>query len=478
MSGTADGRDLLDILPLSPAQRDLFLDDGREDGGGIAQLVLDLAGPLDAATLRLAAEALPARHANLRAAFTDRDISRPVQLIPREVPPDWTEIELAGRDAGLHAAAERSRRFDLARPPLLRFALLRSASDRHRLILTHHQILMDGRSRALLVAELFALYLAGGSGKTLPEPVPYRTYPAWLVRQDGRAAEAAWRRALAGLGGPTLAVRRRAGPPPGARRQARLDLDEGFSRRLTLLARRLVVTVNTLFQAAWAVVLGGLTGLDDVVFGQAVSGRPPGLPGVENMIGAFLGTLPVRVRIRPGDTLAGLLARLQEEQAELLPHHPLGPSRVRPASGGAGLFDTLMVMEDGTSGLGTLDGSPGGLRITGSETHDSFAFPIAFVVVPGSRPSLRLHHRAGLLTGAEAAALLAGVERFLRASVADPGRPLASLDPPPLRGPLIGPGEIEETLKRHPLVAQAFVVASDDLHVRPSRHPALPGELS
>ncbi|MGO4851148.1 condensation domain-containing protein, partial [Inquilinus sp. 2KB_12] len=162
------------------------------------------------------ARKLLARHANLRAAFRHGGLERPVQVILRAAEPSWTELDLSGlgeaeREAALAdaLASDRSHRFDLGQGPLIRFMLIRLGPERHRLVITNHHILLDGWSTPLLLRELFALYRAGGSGEGLPRVTPFRDYLDWLRRQDGPAAEAAWREALQGLEEPTRLAPRR-----------------------------------------------------------------------------------------------------------------------------------------------------------------------------------------------------------------------------------------------------------------------------
>ncbi|SEG94853.1 amino acid adenylation domain-containing protein, partial [Thermomonospora echinospora] len=427
--------DLEDILPLSPLQQGFFFhalfDAGDEAGTDIytAQLTLDLEGPLDVAALRTSAQTLLRRHPNLRAAFWHEGLSRPVQVVPRQVEVPWQEVVVADEaEAARLAGRELARPFDLTEPPLLRFVLARLPGDRHRLILTHHHILLDGWSTPVLATELFALYVQGGHDTGLPRPTPYKSYLAWLAGQDRAAAETAWRDALDGLEEPTLAAPEAAGRPPVRPGRVERELDERLSTRLTRLARRHGVTPATLLQGVWGLVLGNLTGRDDVVFGAAVSGRPPELPGVEQMIGLFINTIPVRVRFGPDDTLADLLERLQDEQAGLLAHHHLGLTDIQRATGHAALFDTMTALENYPFDPSSMDGSLGGLRLTGFGSRDATHYPLSFVAVPGPRLALRLDHRPDVYDTAAAERILARVARLLEEFADDPERRIGDLD--------------------------------------------------
>ncbi|MFA1559414.1 amino acid adenylation domain-containing protein, partial [Actinomadura chokoriensis] len=418
--------DLEDILPLSPLQQGFFFHALFDAGDGdvyTAQIVLDLEGPLDAAALRTAAGTLLRRHANLRAAFWHEDLSRPVQVIPRAVEPPWEEVTASGAEADAVVARERARGFDMTAPPLLRFVLVRMGPERFRLIFTNHHILLDGWSTPILVTELFLLYMQGGHDTGMPRVTPYKNYLAWLAKQDRAAAEEAWRRALHGVEEPSLVAPETAARAPEPPKRTITELDEKTTRRLSRAARRHGVTLSTVLQGAWGLVLGRLLGTNDVVFGATVSGRPAELPGIEQMIGLFINTLPIRVRYRMDESLGSLLERLQQEQTDLLAHHHLGLTEIQRAAGhGGALFDTMTVLENYPFDPSSMDGSLNGVRIAAADSYDATHFPLSFVAAPGERLSLRLHYRPDVYERPVVEALLARVRRFLEAFAEDSGR--------------------------------------------------------
>ena len=199
---------LEDVLPLSPLQEGLLfhaLYDAQAPDVYTVQLELDLEGALDSAALEAAAQALIARHASLRSGFRHEGLERAVQVIVPQAAAPWRLLDLSMLDEPARAQElarvareDRAARFDLARPPLMRFALLRQAERRHRLVLTNHHLLMDGWSAPILVRELLTLYANGGDTAALPRLTPYRSYLSWLAAQDRAGAIAAWR---AGPGG-------------------------------------------------------------------------------------------------------------------------------------------------------------------------------------------------------------------------------------------------------------------------------------
>ena len=264
--------------------------------------------------MNAAADALVQRHGSLRAAFQHEHLSRPVQVIVPVVRAPWRSIDLSALDEASREerlqqilAEDCGERFDLARAPLLRFTLIRLGADRHRLLFTNHHILMDGWSVPVLMRELLTLYGQRGDGGSLPRVTPYRDYLAWLAGQDRAAAVAAWSAALAGLEAADAAGAARSGRGGGA---ARADPAAGEAsltcRADAASARGAGLTLNTYVQGLWAILLGRLTGRDDVVFGVTVAGRPPEIAGIESMVGLFINTLPLRVKLRAGAAAVGV----------------------------------------------------------------------------------------------------------------------------------------------------------------------------
>ena len=185
---------------------------------------------------------------------------------------------------------------------------MRLGLERHLLLFTCHHILVDGWTLPVFFGELFATYRDNGNTDALPRVRPYADYLAWLARQDGRAALAVWRNYLTGFDVPTrLDSSRDLSSPMASPQRWSGELPAELTADLQTMARSRGLTLNTGARAR-GVLLGRLTGQDDVVFGVTVSGRPAELAGIERMVGLFINTVPLRIRLRPGDTLAGLLA--------------------------------------------------------------------------------------------------------------------------------------------------------------------------
>ncbi|EWS90114.1 peptide synthetase 3 [Streptomyces filamentosus NRRL 11379] len=401
-------RAMEDILPLTPLQEGLLFHsvyDEQSVDVYTVQVVVDLEGPVDPEALRAAAAALLRRHANLRAAFRYERLQRPVQIIPREVAVPWEHTDVAKLEGAEQKAEierllhdQRWRRFDLTAPPLLRFLLVRTGHDRHRFALTFHHILMDGWSMPVLLRELITLYRTGDE-TALPWVRPYRDYLAWISRRDRDEAGRAWSKALAGVDEATLVApgADRAAEPP-LWTESRLEPD--LAATLAARAREFGVTLNTLVQAAWALVLGRLTGRDDVVFGVTVSGRPPELAGVEDMVGLFINTVPLRAELLPHESLRDFTVRLQREQIQLLDHQYERLAVIQRLAGRTELFDTVMVFENypvaAASSAGA-DGPAAEPRVADVHVRDAMHYPLGLLVLPGPPLRLRFGHRPSAL---------------------------------------------------------------------------------
>ncbi|ACC38570.1 non-ribosomal peptide synthetase [Mycobacterium marinum M] len=367
--------DIEDVMTLSPLQLGLFAlamaSGAASDDPYTVALGIDVHGSLDVGLLRSCALAMLKRHPNLRARFLGRGLPHPVQVVPSEVQLEWARVEATAETAGALEAQERNRGFDLEMGPAIRFLLIELPGDRWRFLITAHHIVIGGWSIALFVDELLTLYEADCNIDTLPaQPRPYRDYIGWLERCDVEQGQRQWREHLAGLAAPTLLAAPLGSSgvqPDSLPKRAELTLDEGATTSLVDGARSRGVTVNTLTQLAWALMLSMLTDRRDVVFGVTVSSRPAELARVESMVGLFVNTVPLRVRLDPKTTVAQQCALIQRDAARLREHAYLSHSQIRALAGMGELFDTLLVFQNFPS-LGLADGKA---RAVGAARFDS-----------------------------------------------------------------------------------------------------------
>ncbi|WP_231985700.1 condensation domain-containing protein, partial [Mycobacterium sp. E3247] len=418
---------IADVLPLTPVQQGLlFHANTMRDAGDLyaGQLDISITGPLDPDRLRDAVHAVVRRHPNLVARFFDQ-FDEPVQVVVAEPEPAWQYLELAA-DVDAHVerlcAAERAAVCDLVNQSPFRVALIRTAADRHRLVLTNHHIVLDGWSMPILLGDIFAGYY----GQRLPAPAPYRDFVGWLAARDRDAARAAWGEVFAGFDTPAL-VGRQDRLQPGAQGVHTLSLPADLTRAVGELARSCHTTVNTVLQAAYAQLLCWLTGQHDVAFGTTVSGRPAELLGAESMVGLMINTVPVRAKLSPTTTAADLLEQLQGANNHTFDHQHLALNDIHRIVGQDKLFDTLFAYENYPIDAAALSGDQE-LSITDIASRESTHYPLTIQAQPGHELRLRVEYDTDIFDADAVETLIERLRRVLLAMTTEPGRPLSAID--------------------------------------------------
>ena len=406
--------EIQDQYELSPLQQGILfhsLYDGDSDSY-VNQRSFLIDGPLDADALVAAWEAATRAHSVLRTSFHWEGAADPVQRVHREMPPAVTRHDWSGAPDAVDRfdallGEDRAAGFDPASPPLQRLQVIRFGDDSHGLVWTHHLLLLDGWSTPVLMGDVLGRYLAATAG--LPEPEaapPFGDYIAWLRRQDLDAARAFWAEALSGWSGAT-----RLGPlrpaDPGAEvgpvAEHAVELPSGAEARLRAAAAAHRVTLNTLLHAAWALVLQRYSGEAEVTFGVTSSNRPPELPRVEQMVGLFTNTLPVRVAVPDTGELAPWLQRMQAEYAAVRRYEFSPLSQVKSwigAPGGQPLFESLVIFDNYSLALGTTP-IPGLPTLVPLDVFEKTSQPLVLLVTPQPTFSLRMRwHRDRFAAGA------------------------------------------------------------------------------
>lgn len=435
-------RNVQDIYPLSPLQEGIVLHALLEPDQGVYvdQLVSEVAAPggVDAERFRAACEHLCARHAVLRTAVSWEQSTQSIQLVLRDVRLpltvlDWRDLPEAEQEERLAGwlAEDRRRGFELAAPPLLRLALIRRSDADAWFVATYHHVILDAWSAAVLCRELVDAYErpAGGPAPAGPPTLPYRAYVDWLRARRPEDDEPFWRDYLHGITGPTpLAFGRRPGSGEGDG-AVEVLLTEEETDLLRRAARGHSVTLYTLVQGAWALLLSRCGGGDDPVFGLALAGRPHELPGVETAVGLFINTLPARVRVRPDATVESWLRELHGELAALRRHEFTPLVRVQewsPLPPGVPLFESVVAFENVPGAEGPPQGG-GELRFGRGRYLFRTNYPLNLLVVPGREMLLRANYDAGRFEGDAVQRLLRCLRATLLGLARSPGRALGSL---------------------------------------------------
>lgn len=430
------------VLPLAPMQEGILMHSLLEPGSGIylMQDRYELRQPLAAAAFCQAWEAVVARHPALRTGFQELD-GEWRQVVHRQVPSPVSLLDFSDRprEEGLAAleallAEERRTGFDFARPPLLRLRLVTFGPNDYQLVQTHHHVLIDAWCRGLMLGEFFARYRAAVAGTelALPPARPYADFLAWLAAQDTAAGRAWWRAELAGVEAATPLPYRRQGLASGEMRDEAVALSAQATRALAAQARRHQLTANTFVQAAWALLLMRHSGQDEVIFGVTVAGRPPELEGIEEALGLFINTLPLRVARPTAEVPAlALLQQLQARNAELRQHEHLPLAEVQQLASVPAvepLFESLFVFENVPLG-GAVEEAVREFDITPLANRTHTNYPLTVVLLPGNELRLQFTFDSGLFAAADMRTLLDQFERLLLALIEAPERVLEQLEP-------------------------------------------------
>jgi amino acid adenylation domain-containing protein/non-ribosomal peptide synthase protein (TIGR01720 family) len=429
------------LYPATPMQEGMLFHSRLERGAYVSQTAPVLHGPLDAAAFRAAWRATVARHDIFRTAFVGEE-SQLHQLVLHGAELPWHEEDWRGLDAAQQAErfaayrrADRELGFDVARPPLMRVALMRLADERWQMLWTHHHMLLDGWCLPLVYRDVLRHYAAATRGDTLALAAApaFEDYMAWLARQDTVAARAYWAQRLGDIEAATpLGVDAIGSDGERGHREQTLAFGTEETARLAQWARRRRTTINTVLQLAWACLLRRWSGHDSVVFGATVAGRPADVAGVEEMVGLFINTLPVRVDFAPGATIDGLLADVQREFQRSLEHGFLPLAQMQRQSrvaAGQSLFDTLFVFENfPMDAAHEARGSAQSLRMENAAEEEATNYTLTLSAGLTQQLRLVLAYRAEQLAEATVARLLAQLRLTLAGLVGDANAAIDSLD--------------------------------------------------
>ncbi len=393
-----------DIYPLSPVQYGMLfhlLYDAKSSAY-LYQTSCTLHGDLNVWAFEQAWNQVIERHPILRTAFV-WEIDTPMQVVLPQVNfclqhQDWQHLATSEQQSHLEEflQADLAQGFDLDEAPLMRLTLIQLGLDTYHLIWSCHHILLDGWSVPLLLKEVFGFYKALCSNQQMQLPIscPYRDYIAWLQQQNLRSAQAYWQQTLAGVFTPTpLPLQQSSQKLPSAENnfyEQDIQLSQATTNALASFTRQYKLTLNTLMQGVWALLLGHYSGEPDIVFGATVSGRPPSLTTAESMIGLFINTIPVRVKLAKEDLFLPWLTQIQHSQVEARQYEYSPLVKIQEWSQiprGLPLFNSIVVFQNYPVDAASENI---GLEIKNVRSWSRNHYPLTVRVVPGAELSVQI----------------------------------------------------------------------------------------
>src|SRR5581483_1174646 len=433
------------LYPLSPLQQGMLYHTlaSPQEGAYVIQVACALEGRLDPERFKQAWQQVMQRHAVLRSQLLWQGVQRAQLLVRTSCPVsipihDWRELSQEQQELQReqYLQQDRQRGFDLSHAPLMRLALWRLSQQHTVLLWSFHHVLLDGWSLPIVLGEVLSTYQALCTNQALPsQPVrPYQDYIAWLAQQSEADAQAYWRRELAGVSEPTpLGIDRAISQvsEPVRYEEAQFVWSQAETAALQEFSRQQQVTLNTLLVAAWALLLSHYSGQDDVVFGTVVSGRPAQLLGVESMVGLFINTLPLRVRIARHESLQAWLLKLQQQQAELRQYEYSPLVQVQGCSEvprGTPLFESLFAFENyPLQSQSNLQEENSGLRILDMQSQEQTTYPLTLAVLPGTQLALKILYNQARFERGTITRLVHHLRTVLKSFLTQEQRPLPLL---------------------------------------------------
>ncbi len=432
-----------DIYQLSPMQQGMLFHTLYAPSSGVycQQFSCTFTGSLDVEAFNAAWQQVVARHVALRTAFIWERQDVPLQVVYRQVKlpleiHSWLELSGDEQQQQLQAFLEsdRHRGFQLTKAPLMRLALIQMSDDVYQFVWSYHHILLDGWSLPLVLTEVLNCYQALSVGKELHlQPSrSYREYIAWLQKQKLEAAEQFWRQTLHGVTAPTPLVIDKA--------QHNLSLQQSYSEHclelsteatssLVSFARQHQLTLNTLVQAAWALLLSRYSGETNVVFGVTVSGRSPAITGVESIVGLFINTLPMRVEVSDEDTVLLKLNQIHKQQVELSTYEYASLVQIQRMSDvprGLPLFESIVVFENYPQDAALQEHSQK-LHISDVRAFERNNYPLTVIAQPGVQLSLRFIYDSQRFDTASVTQMVGHFQTLLEGLVANPDQKLSHI---------------------------------------------------
>ncbi len=440
-----DRKDIEDIYHLSPMQEGMLYHSlyASESDVYFNQLTCTLQGKLNISAFKKAWQNIVDRHSILRTLFIWKGLDKPLQVVRRNVKlpfelKDWRSLSPSDQLLSFETLLDEDRRrgFDLSKAPLMRMTLINIGENNYKLVYSSHHLLLDGWSLPLILKEVFIFYEAFCQNQEvqMERPRPYRDYITWLKKQDLSKAEVFWRKTLKGFTAPTpLNLKSSTDNGPEDREEAygeqHMQLPTAIAKSLQSLGRQHELTLNTLVQGAWAILLRQYSDGEDVVFGSTVSGRPPSLRGVESMVGLFINTLPLRVRVSPDHYVIPWLKNLQAKQVVTREYEYSPLVQIHGWSDvprGLPLFESILVFENYPVDR-TVQHGLNNLEVLDIRSYERTNYPITIGVSAGENFSLQIGYDRSRVGDNSISRMLGHFRTLLEGMALKPNRRISEL---------------------------------------------------
>ncbi len=432
-------KNIKNIYPLSPMQEGMFFHSLYDSGSPVyfQQMSYAIHGKLDLHVFEQSWNELLRRHDIFRTVFVFKDVPRPLQVVLKERKIEFNFEELRGMDMdriemylGQYKLSDRKRTFNPGKDVLMRIGLFQTDQDSFVMIWSFHHIIMDGWCIKVVHDEFFGIYTALLAGKKpdLKETVSYSQYIKWLEKQDRDAAAVFWSGYLSDYEHRVSVGYRRGNPKENILEKVEFGLAEDLTRKAYQYAQKHNITLNTLIQTVWGVLLMKYNDVTDAVFGSVASVRPPVISGIEHAVGLYINTIPVRIRGEETEKFNELLRRVQAEAAFVGKHNFYGLAEIQASCALHGeLMDHIIVFENYPLHNRTVT-PVDGLAIDLTGEFEQTNYPLELTVFPGEALGFRVCFDAGVYDRWQMEQLQGHLETILRSVTADEDIRLEDID--------------------------------------------------
>jgi amino acid adenylation domain-containing protein/non-ribosomal peptide synthase protein (TIGR01720 family) len=438
---TWEASQIEDIYPLSLMQEGLLFESlyDADSTAYFVQISYRLKGALLIDNFKHSWYELTRCYAVLRTAFIHENVARPLQVVfkdrmPEIVVMDWRDLTATEQQARIEAyqGQDRARGFDFQRETLLRIRIFQLSESQYQIVWSYHHILLDGWCLGILYQDFAKIYAALGEGKTpkLPVTPPYSEYIRWLEQQDRNEAINYWSHYLSGYEHVTTLPKWHRPEPMSDYVLKEKTFALGDTAKLKALAASQGVTVNTIIQSLWGVILSRYNNVDDVVFGTIVSGRPATLSGVEQMVGLFINAIPVRIQYQTEQPLLEILQAVQKASLESEPYHYCPLVEVQAQSiMGRDLFDHVLIFENYPMDIAVTQSESDAAKVTieNLAVHDRTHYNFDVTIVPGDPIEIKFSFNGNIYLEDQIARMVAHFQTALQHLLQSPNQSVGSV---------------------------------------------------